>query len=90
MFFLMKREVGIIGNLPYVPPYNIIAVSRDKELLVRRLTTELQQLKTTDKGFTYKPLKVLENRKSIELIATNYNTEYFVAELQPVSLKEYL
>ena len=79
MFFLMKKDQA--GK------YDMLDFSEDKEKLIRFLGHWLNGNK---KRFTFKPVKILENKKYRHVIQTSNGEEYFILDFNTVDFSAYL
>jgi len=70
--------------------YNLMDYSFDKEILIRSLSTLLRVKQKEKEGFTFKPVRVLENKKYRYAVTTSEYYEYSITEENTVNFKDYL
>lgn len=79
MYFLMKKDQA--------DKYALLDFSENKDQLIRFLDN---WLKVNSKKMTYKPVKILENKKYRYIIQTSKGEEYFIQAFNSIDFKDYM
>lgn len=79
MYFLMKKDQA--GK------YTLLNFSTKKEQLIRFLGN---WLRVNTKKFTYKTVKILENKEYRHVIQTSNGEEYFIQAFNSIDFKDYM